>query len=566
MSEKHDFGSEIEQGKERHKKPHCFIVYSSREPNVQLAVDSIADQLQNEMGFWVIKFDEQRRPGEQLLEDILTFTKECDLGVVILDGLRPNVILELGMLIANGVPRIILLNSKARVDVSSLATDAGIRIRIDRDIPIDVSKQISDISNINWDRYDLTNPAKISILIRQRVATLRSQIDAKRRLRQHHAVHSSPALNNLYRKLDAAEKSSKAKHADVVRTLVRELRNVSGAEKSHACLHIAQSFRLRGELHEALAYAVKGLSVNPKDLELIRERAILLHRQGHSDEAVKILRSASTGPTQAKELVSSYLWIMIESGKAAKAIREIDRIGYEKLVLNGWLGLKAEALLRLGQYDAGMTILLDMYEHNSDQRALGKALYFASQYHDSVRSIKIQTVKRIEKIVLAAIAKKHIACPNCLVSTAGSFNLTKLIELIASGKAGLSDSIQNMFANQLAFMSLEKGEPDKALFYLRSILRKDSRHCYANATMGLYKFHVERKLKAGDEWYKRAIRIDPRDLLLQRMYHYQRGCFFIRKNDRKHAEMEFVLAEGVAAGTYYVREIRTQLNKLKRSL
>lgn len=76
----------------------CVIVFSAR--NHVEYIENILWVLEKQLkksGYKPIRLDKETRSGEGYLEKILTFIKDTSLGVVILDGLRPNATLEMGM-------------------------------------------------------------------------------------------------------------------------------------------------------------------------------------------------------------------------------------------------------------------------------------------------------------------------------------------------------------------------------------------------------------------------------------------------------------------------------------
>jgi len=137
----------------RKKKPYCFVSYSSKENHVPILFPCL----------WIVlepHFDLRLTPsalesGADQHSQIVDLIKECTFAVVVLDGLRPNVTYEYGLLEALDKPIILLKEQHATVDIRSFIDES-----VDLDVTSPVLKIDNHFSNIKgvyyaeWNRLD----------------------------------------------------------------------------------------------------------------------------------------------------------------------------------------------------------------------------------------------------------------------------------------------------------------------------------------------------------------------------------------------------------------------------
>ncbi|HUU62501.1 MAG TPA: hypothetical protein VMX96_01045, partial [Dehalococcoidia bacterium] len=98
----------------------CIVVHSD-EKHVQ-GINHILNPLKKLLptkGFKVVFLSDEIKPLDHYGKTFEQLAEECALGIVILDGLRPNVLLEFGILIGKKKPLIPLQDEKATVAVKS---------------------------------------------------------------------------------------------------------------------------------------------------------------------------------------------------------------------------------------------------------------------------------------------------------------------------------------------------------------------------------------------------------------------------------------------------------------
>jgi len=136
------------------KELSCFIVYSS-DPHVRYIDPLLEDRIETvlrESKFSPQRLSDEIRSGEDYLKKLVEVVDDCVLGVVILDGFRPNVLFEFGYLLGKGKPVIILQSKDAEINIKTLygsERDSGLTSRQFQQLrnpQIDVGFHLSDFA------------------------------------------------------------------------------------------------------------------------------------------------------------------------------------------------------------------------------------------------------------------------------------------------------------------------------------------------------------------------------------------------------------------------------------
>jgi hypothetical protein len=145
-------------------RPYCFVSYSSREPHVQILFPCL----------WIALsscFDLKLTPsalesGSSQRTQITDLISKCSFAVVVLDGLRPNVTYEYGLLEACNKPVILLKEKSATVDIKSLIGDSVSLAVTAPALAIDSHfSDVKDVAHTDWDRL---NPAEtVKAIVRE---------------------------------------------------------------------------------------------------------------------------------------------------------------------------------------------------------------------------------------------------------------------------------------------------------------------------------------------------------------------------------------------------------------
>jgi hypothetical protein len=135
------------------ERPYCFLSYSSRESHVPGLFPCL----------WIAfgkHYDLKLTPsalesGSSQHEQIVKLIKGASFGVVVLDGLRPNVVWEYGCLAANGIPVILLKEKAATVDIKGYLGDTASTTPAP---PIEINSHFSNVKDVNYALWDRLHP------------------------------------------------------------------------------------------------------------------------------------------------------------------------------------------------------------------------------------------------------------------------------------------------------------------------------------------------------------------------------------------------------------------------
>jgi tetratricopeptide (TPR) repeat protein len=148
---------------------NCLIVYSDKS-HVEY-IYALLNQLEAKLeqrGFNPKRLGDEIRSSEDYLDTLETMVDNCSLGLIILDGFRPNILFEFGYLKAKRKPIIILQSEDAVINVKTLFRrniDSGLTLRQFAKLcnpKLDVPFHFSDfagkhVSRVDWKAID-TDP------------------------------------------------------------------------------------------------------------------------------------------------------------------------------------------------------------------------------------------------------------------------------------------------------------------------------------------------------------------------------------------------------------------------
>ncbi len=134
--------------------PSCFVSYSTREPYVASFIECVEIALKPH--FTVDRTPSALQSGASQRDQITKLIEACTFGIVVLDGLRPNVVFEYGIM--HGMRKAVILfkEANAQVDISGFLEDAP-----DLNLPpvkLDSDRHFSDVKDINyagWNRFEI---------------------------------------------------------------------------------------------------------------------------------------------------------------------------------------------------------------------------------------------------------------------------------------------------------------------------------------------------------------------------------------------------------------------------
>ena len=112
--------------------------------------------------FAVTRTPSALQSGASQRDQITKLIEDCSFAVVALDGLRPNVVFEYGILHANKKPIMLFKEAAAQVDLSSLLHERT-RPAPPR-VGLNVDSQFSDVKDVyqaTWNRFDISATVKL---------------------------------------------------------------------------------------------------------------------------------------------------------------------------------------------------------------------------------------------------------------------------------------------------------------------------------------------------------------------------------------------------------------------
>ncbi len=140
-------------------RPYCFVSYSTREPHTNILIDCL--RVVFTPHFDVTLTPSALESGASQREKIGDLIAHCEFAVVILDGLRPNVIFEYGIIQGKGRPVFLFKEAEATVDIKGLF---GNSVALGVPAPaINLDSQFSDVKDVNfteWNRFDMQKTVK----------------------------------------------------------------------------------------------------------------------------------------------------------------------------------------------------------------------------------------------------------------------------------------------------------------------------------------------------------------------------------------------------------------------
>ncbi len=139
----------------RSARPYCFVSYSTREAHVPLLIDCLRIVLGPH--FEIKLTPSALESGASQRDQIIQLIENAAFAAVVLDGLRPNVVLELGFILANHKPVLLFKEADAVVDIQGLYSNPPADLRSNSPY-LNLDTQLSDVKDINYaisTRFDL---------------------------------------------------------------------------------------------------------------------------------------------------------------------------------------------------------------------------------------------------------------------------------------------------------------------------------------------------------------------------------------------------------------------------
>ena len=126
--------------------PFCFVSYSTREPHVNLLLECA--RVLFSPHYRVELTPSALASGASQRDQITELISDCTFGIVCLDGLRPNVSFEYGILHGKQKPVILIREQTALVDISAFFRDSPDLAF--SPVSLDLDTQFSNVKDVNY--------------------------------------------------------------------------------------------------------------------------------------------------------------------------------------------------------------------------------------------------------------------------------------------------------------------------------------------------------------------------------------------------------------------------------
>jgi len=166
-------------------RPYYFVSYSSRETHVGSLLDALQLVLRDH-------FELRRTPatiesGESQYDRIVKDIEGASFGVVILDGLRPNVVFEYGIMVGKGIPVLLFKEETAEVDVEGYYTEVPPtqpgrdELLLQQRPKLLIDSHFSDVKDRGWTTWFKFDPQKTRRVILEEYRKKRDKDQGLRR-------------------------------------------------------------------------------------------------------------------------------------------------------------------------------------------------------------------------------------------------------------------------------------------------------------------------------------------------------------------------------------------------
>ncbi|GIU71910.1 MAG: hypothetical protein KatS3mg003_1389 [Candidatus Nitrosocaldaceae archaeon] len=247
----------------------CIIVYSSDKhvAYINPVLDAIEHLLKNK-GFEPILLGDEVRSGDDYFNKLEELIDKSVLGIVILDGFRPNVLFEFGYLKGKGKPTIILKSSQAYINVKTLyANNHGLtNTQFNRlnNPKIDLSRHLSDfikhIAIFEWNaRYEDQN--HISKVLEEELKKFDNDIRNEAQKILTKGVSSDHRFIKHIENLVSSIFNAEEYNLNMVKSIHREIEEFAKSNNIQLTYDILKSI---AEAYEAVAERSHQLDTNSK--------------------------------------------------------------------------------------------------------------------------------------------------------------------------------------------------------------------------------------------------------------------------------------------------------------
>ncbi len=274
----------------------CFIVFSSREEHVEVVIDCIDIVFDKIQKYKVVRLDQHLKSGDSQFTELTDLLNTCCFAIIILDGFRPNVLFEYGVLKGLGKPCIVLLEENATADIQGFFTDQD---KVSVSAPaIDIDKHFSDVKDRFYVRYNRNKPKEIRATLQAEFTKHKKQIEneflnilfphwdiVEKEITQH-----LETIVNIFNKHEDSSGENDIVSIDTANSHIVRIANENNISLPNRYFStIAHSYEKAGDPQKALALIDSTLKGISDDVPLLSDKAFILRSSGNFKDALKSL-------------------------------------------------------------------------------------------------------------------------------------------------------------------------------------------------------------------------------------------------------------------------------------
>jgi len=222
---------------------------------------------------------------------------KCSLAIIILDGFRPNVLFEYGVLVGLCKPCIVLLEQNASINIESFLK---VPVKKPPIAPIDMDKDFSDVKDQMYVKYRYNDPKKLRKLIANELTKVEPLVEeAYMKLMFPEIEHiDTEVKDSLAVFSELSNSKNKLTHDDEIkfRVCVKDIEKTTNKYKIELTNHYYyQKIQLLFgfEKYEEAELLIDDLLIQYcEDTELLLFKSYTLSTQGKNDLSLESLNKA----------------------------------------------------------------------------------------------------------------------------------------------------------------------------------------------------------------------------------------------------------------------------------
>lgn len=544
---------------ETDKTRFCFVVFSSKEEHIEIVIDCVERVIKEKENYEVKRLDNSLKSEDSQYKELTDLLSGCSFGVIILDGLRPNVLFEYGILKGLGKPCIVLLEEKANVDVINyFPEDKDIEIKNPK---VDMDKHFSDIKDRFYVRYNKNRPKEIRDKIKKEYSKLKKDIDDEfiRMIFPRKDIVEKELKDHSVKLIEISKKKKDELNSEDETEIRLVMKKIDGIVKEYKIklpkfyyINIAQILSDFGKFEDALKiidpiienkkediYLIGmkaiilaqlkrfdsaletidiGLKLKPDTETLWHHKGMILEQMGKKDEAKLCYKKGIEFEHSCPEIHFLYGLLLYDDDQFTEALDQFNKALEKESTKDKYLVWKARTLNELGKTEEAKKVVEDALCFNDKNP---NAWYTLGQLTSDFK----ESIKHFEKTL--SIDPDHYGahcCKAAALSNIGKSDeameiFNKMKDVCPESKT--CDTIFYNIGNTL----MQKKQFSEALNYINRALELNDKYSKtlvikAQILLGLGK--EDESLKV----FKNAIKLDPNDANTW----YNQSCAFAKLN------------------------------------